>query len=64
MAQVEFIAVIRSIFSKWRVEPAQLEGETKERARERLRSVVADSSPRVTMQLVKPQDAIVRWLKR
>jgi cytochrome P450 len=64
MSQVEFIGVIRAIFSDWRVEILQNEGETKESARERFAKTVADSSPRVTLQLVRPQDAVLRWVKR
>jgi hypothetical protein len=64
MAQVEFVAVIQAIFSKWRVEIVQKAGETKEAAREKLMDIVADSSPKLTLQIDRPQDVALRWMKR
>jgi len=64
MAQVEFVAVMRAIFSQWKVEVAERDGETQEDARKRLARTVADSSPKLTIQMVRPQDAVLRWVKR
>jgi len=64
MAQVEFVAVIRAIFSQWKVEVMERKGESQEDARKRLARTVADSSPKLTMQMVRPQDAVLRWVKR
>jgi cytochrome P450 len=64
MAQVEFVAVIQAMFSKWKVEVAQKAGETKDAARERLAEIVADSSPKLTLQVNRPQDVALRWTKR
>ena len=64
MAQVEFVAVIKAIFSEWKVEVAERDGESQEGARRRLARTVADSAPKLTMQMVRPQDAILRWVKR
>ncbi|MCJ1310156.1 hypothetical protein MMC25_003817 [Agyrium rufum] len=64
MAQVEFIAVMREIFSTWRVEAAKKEGETIEMARERLAKVVEDSQPKITLQVKKPKDVLLKWVRR
>ena len=64
MAQVEFVSVIREIFSQWRVEVVQRAGETAAAARKRLAAVVADSSPKLTLQVNRPQDVVLRWVKR
>jgi hypothetical protein len=58
------VAVIQTIFSKWRVEVVQKAGETKEAAREKLMDIVADSSPKLTLQIDRPQDVALRWMKR
>jgi len=64
MAQVEFLAVIWSIFSTYRVDAALSDGESKEQARERLHSVMMNSRPRLTLQMNRPEDAVMTWTKR
>ncbi|KAG8528346.1 uncharacterized protein KY384_007264 [Bacidia gigantensis] len=63
MAEVEFVAVMMSIFRTWKVAPAVLQGETTELASERLRKVVADSHPRLTLQMNRPKDVLLRWTR-
>lgn len=66
MAQVEFVAVIFTIFKDWKVRPTVLEekGETEEMAGQRLRDVLKDSQPAVTLQMNRPRDAILTWTRR
>ena len=64
IAQVEFVAIIRAIFSEQKIEVAKRDGETQEVAKKRLTKTVADSSPKLTMQIVRPQDAVLRCVKR
>ena len=64
MSQVEFVAVMWVIFSKWIVEVVRREGVTAEAARERLVALVADSSLKLTVEMNRPQDAVLRFVKR
>jgi hypothetical protein len=64
MAQVEFVAVVREICSNYRVEAARLMGETEKDARERLKVIVRDSEQKVTMQIRRPREVVLRFLKR
>jgi hypothetical protein len=64
MSQVEFVAVIATIFKRYRVAAIPEKGETIEDAKQRLREVMNDSQPRLTLQMNKPQDVKLRWSKR
>ena len=64
MSQVEFVSVMVAIFSKYRMAPVLEAGESLENARERLRDIMVDSQPRVTLQLNRPHDVKLRWMKR
>jgi cytochrome P450 len=64
MAQVEFLSVIWTIFKDYRVSAAMLGGESLAAAQKRLRGVMMNSEPRITLQMMKPRDAIMRWEKR
>lgn len=64
MAQVEFVGVIRAIFAEWRVEAVKKRGETQEMARDRLRAIMRESQPKLTLQVRKPSDVVLRWVKR
>jgi len=64
MSQVEFVAVIKEIFGKWKVEVVQREGETIEAARERVQLLVTHSVQRLTLQVKNPEDVVLKWLKR
>ncbi len=64
MAEVEFVAVMMTIFRSYKLTPVVEKGETVEVARERLKGLMADSQPRVTLQMNKPRDVKLRWEKR
>lgn len=64
MSQVEFVAVIMTIFSRYTVAPVAEKGETMEEAKERLRCVMEDSQPRLTLQMNNPQEVKMKWSKR
>lgn len=64
MAQVEFVSVMRSIFTTWKVEAVPYDNESVEAARQRLSTVIADSSLRLTMQVNRPKEVVLRWIKR
>jgi len=64
MAQVEFVSVFCEIVRGWRVEGVEEVGESAEDARERLRGVVQDSAPRITLQMNRPKDAVLRFVRR
>lgn len=64
MSQVEFVAVISTIFRSWRVEPITKAGETIALARERLKSVIADSQPMITLQMKNPREVQLKWTRR
>jgi cytochrome P450 len=63
-SQVEFVAVVASIFSEWRVEPASVDGRSREGAMEALRESVEKARFNVTPKLYMPERAGVRWVKR
>lgn len=64
MAEVEFVAVIATIFGSWRISPAVRCGETIDSARHRLKAVMLDSQPFVTLQMQRPKEFVTRWEKR
>lgn len=64
MAQVEFVGVMREIFASWKVEAVGRCGETEVMARERLKAVVKASQPKITLQVRRPSDVVLRWVKR
>ena len=73
MSQVEFVSVFMSIFSKYRVELVLKEvddgkggkrRETMEEARKRVEGLMADSQSRLTLQMNRPKDVELRFLKR
>jgi hypothetical protein len=64
MAQVEFLAVIFTLFGKYKVEAVPKDGESLVDAQERLQNVTADSFPRLTLQMNNPKDAVMRWTPR
>lgn len=64
MSQVEFVAVIATIFKRYRVAAIPEKDETMGDAKQRLREVMNDSQPRLTLQMNKPQDVKLKWSKR
>ena len=64
MAQVEFVTVMATVFSKCRVEPATNKGETLVAARTRFLDIVKDTMLRLTMQVTRPDELVMRFVKR
>lgn len=64
MSEVEFVGVLFEIFRKWKVEIVRGEGESKEDARARLKGILDDSSPKLTLQVNRPQDVVFKWVAR
>ena len=64
MSQVEFVAVMAAIFRRYTVAPVLEKGETVEAAKQRLREVMEDSQPRLTLQMNRPRDVKLKWSKR
>jgi hypothetical protein len=64
MSQVEFVAVIATLFHRCSARPIAREGESTELARERLLNLLQDSQPVLTLQLNRPEDVHIDWVKR
>jgi cytochrome P450 len=56
-SQVEFVAVLATLFREYRVRPKVLEGESMEEARKRIMEYVNDVEPNITLQLKKSRAA-------
>ena len=61
MAEVEFVAVVMTIFRSYKLSPVIGEGKTMELAKEKLKDLMADSQPIVTLQMNKPRDVKLKW---
>lgn len=64
MAQVEFVAVISTLFRACKVEAAVLNGGTLAEARSKLMDLTQDSQPRVSLQMNKPNEVHLKWARR
>lgn len=64
MSQVEFCTVFMTIFRKYRVEVALEDGETLEMGQQRVQKTMKDSFPRLTMQMNRPKQVQLRFVKR
>lgn len=63
-AQVEFVAVMASLFTEYRAEPVPKVGESLDGARIRLKGVVEDSTVELLLTMKDPKGVGVRWLRR
>lgn len=65
-AQVEFVAVMATLFRDWTVRPLVLQekGESEEEARDRVLRVVEDSKVTITLQMQKPETVGLVWKRR
>lgn len=64
-SQVEFVAVIASLFRDWRVDPALSDEETPEAARKRvLDQIETDSAPVLLLQMLHPDRCPLVWSRR
>jgi cytochrome P450 len=64
MAQTEFLSVFYTMFSEYRVEPALETGESLEQGLARMAAVVADSRPKLTLQMNHPEKLKLKWVRR
>lgn len=60
-AQVEFVAVLGTLFQNHRVMPAPQAGETEETASKRIIEAVEDSEIVLTIKVKNPEKIRVRW---
>lgn len=64
-SQVEFVAVITTLFHTWRVKPMLQAGEDEATARSRLQQVVEKETGMVSLlQLLHPEKAVLTWERR
>ena len=64
MAQVEFVAVMLAMFSAYKLSPVLQPEEKFSMAQKRLQEIMTDSQPRITLEMNRPKDVILRWEKR
>lgn len=64
MSQVEFVAVIATLFRTCNAHPVINEKENLVDAKKRLLQLMQDSQPVLTLQMNRPTDALIRWTKR
>lgn len=64
MAQVEFVAAIASLFSRFTMDPIHKPGESIGDARKALLDLIENSEPRLTMQMNRPEDIKLRFIER
>ena len=64
MSQVEFVSVIMTIFRSCSVETVLEDGETLEQGREKLLDLLQDSQPALTLQMNRPKEVRLRWVRR
>ena len=64
-AQVEFVAVMASLFSRYRSEPASLMEQSPEEAKMVLQSMVEGSMiSAITLQMQEPGKVAMKWERR
>lgn len=64
MSQVEFVAVIATLFRTCTVKPIVKKRENIQQARDRLLDLMQDSQPVLTLQMNRPQDIHLEWTRR
>jgi cytochrome P450 len=63
-SQAEFVATMAVLFSKWRVEPVKMPGESAEEARKRVIKLIEDESGYVLLlQMLHPERAPLVWTR-
>ena len=64
-SQVEFVAVLATLFSQYRVRPVLQEGESEAEGQRALQSMVDHSAiSAITLQMREPKKRALRWEKR
>jgi cytochrome P450 len=64
MSQVEFVAVVATLFRRCTARPVVREGESVQLARRRVLGLVQDSRPVLTLQMGRPGEVLLEWAKR
>ncbi|CAK7231587.1 hypothetical protein SCUCBS95973_007966 [Sporothrix curviconia] len=64
MSQVEFVVVMATLLWRCSVRPVKEGQETDAEARARLLALTEDSQPRLTLQMNRPEDAVLQWVER
>lgn len=64
MAQVEFVSVIATIFSRCKVDAIAKDGESTQQAQQRLLDLTHDSRVVLTLQMTKPEAVNLQWRRR
>ncbi|TEY71421.1 hypothetical protein BOTCAL_0093g00150 [Botryotinia calthae] len=62
--QVEFVAAMAGLFHRHRVEIMKEDGENQEEAEKRVKALVDDSAMVLLLQMMKPEKAGLRWVKK
>lgn len=64
-SQVEFVAVMASLFRDWKVDPVLADGETPEAAQKRIHTQIeTDSAPVLLLQMLHPEKSPLVWSRR
>jgi cytochrome P450 len=63
MAQVEFVAAFATMFRSSKCHPLRCVQETEEELRKRLEYLMADSIPRLTLQIRDPKEVKLKWIR-
>lgn len=64
MSQVEFVAVIATLFSRCTAEAMPRRGQSMEHAKRYLLELMQNSQPVLTLQMKNPKDVHIKWVKR
>jgi cytochrome P450 len=64
MSQVEFVAVIATLFRRCNAQPVIKKGEDTDGARQRLLDLMQDSQAVLTLQMNRPKDVLIQWMAR
>ena len=62
--QVEFVAIMATLFGDYRVEPIPREHESIQCSRARTLAAVKDSGMILLLQMLRPERIGVRWVKK
>lgn len=65
MSQVEFVSVFMTIFREYSVEALRKDAqETREQCQKRFIGLMEDSQSRMTLQMNRPREVRLRWVRR
>ncbi|PQE23105.1 cytochrome P450 protein [Rutstroemia sp. NJR-2017a WRK4] len=65
LAQVEWVAVMASLFQKYKVTPVLQDGEDEKAARQRLQLLIKKHTGfKLMLKLLRPEEAVLAWVQR